>query len=38
MIEIQLADDIELRIPLKTYTGKGERAILTGPKRFLAVF
>jgi hypothetical protein len=37
-IDIQFVDDVELRIPLKTYTGEGERAILTGPKHFLAVF
>lgn len=37
-IEIHFDHDVELRIPLKTYTGKGERAILTAPKHFLRVF
>jgi hypothetical protein len=37
-IEIQFDHDVELRIPLKTYAGKGERAILTAPKHFLRVF
>jgi hypothetical protein len=37
-IDIQFADDVKLRIPLKMCAGKGERAILTGPKHFLLVF
>ena len=37
-IEIQFDNDVELRIPLRTYAGKGERAIVTGPKHFLHVF
>ena len=37
-IDIQFEGDVELQIALKTYTGKGERAILTAPKHFLRVF
>jgi hypothetical protein len=37
-IEIQFDHDVELRIPLKMYAAKGERAILTAPKHFLRVF
>ena len=37
-IEIEFDHDVEMRIPLKTYAGKGERAVLTAPKHFLRVF
>jgi hypothetical protein len=37
-IEISFDDNTEIRIPLKSYAGKGERAILTAPKHFLRVF
>jgi hypothetical protein len=37
-IDIRFDHDAGLQIPLKTYTGKGERAILTAPKHYLRVF
>jgi hypothetical protein len=37
-INIQFDNDTEMRIPLNSYAGKGERAILTAPKHFLRVF
>jgi hypothetical protein len=37
-IDIQFDNDNEMHIRLKTYAGKGERAILTAPKHFLRVF
>jgi hypothetical protein len=37
-IAIYLSSGVELLIPLQTYQGQGERAILTGPKHFLFVF
>jgi hypothetical protein len=37
-ITIQLGDDDQLKIPLSTYAGSGERAILTGSQHYLRVF
>lgn len=37
-ISIQLGESDSLRIPLGSYQGYGERAILTGPKHFLLVY
>lgn len=37
-ISIQLGESDSLRIPLSSYQGNGERAILTGPKHFLLVY
>jgi len=37
-ITIQLGDDDRLKLPLSTYGGQGERAILTGPQHYLRVF
>ena len=37
-ISITLENGIELRIPLRSYEGRGERAILTGSKHYLFVF
>lgn len=37
-IEIHLDNNAKLLIPLRTYLGNGERAILTAPKHFLFVF
>jgi hypothetical protein len=37
-ISIQLSESDSLRIPLGSYRGSGERAILTGPRHFLLVY
>ncbi len=37
-ISFHLENGVELRIPLRSYAGRGERAILTGPKHYLFVF
>jgi hypothetical protein len=37
-IEVKFNNSTKLRIPLGTYVGTGERAILTAPKHFLSVF
>jgi len=37
-LTIRFTDGRELFIPLSTYAGKGERAVLTGPRHFLMVF
>jgi hypothetical protein len=37
-MSIDFEDSVELRIPLKLHEGPGERAILTGPRRYLFVF
>lgn len=37
-ISIQLGESDSLLIPLGSYQGNGERAILTGPKHFLLVY
>ena len=37
-IIIDFENGVEVRIPLQSYKAPGERAILTGPKRFLLVF
>lgn len=37
-ISFDFGDNTSLRIPLASYQGKGERAILTGPKHFLLVY
>jgi hypothetical protein len=36
-IRIHFENRAEIRIPLRSYQGRGERAILTGPKHFLLV-
>jgi hypothetical protein len=36
-ISIDFENGVELRIPLRSYKAPGERAILTGPKRYLFV-
>jgi hypothetical protein len=37
-ISIVFERGVEMRIPLGSYKGRGERAILTGPKHYLFVF
>jgi hypothetical protein len=37
-VSIVFENGIEVRIPLGSYKGRGERAILTGPKHYLFVF
>ena len=37
-INIDFENGITLRIPLRSYQDRGERAILTGPKHYLFVF
>jgi hypothetical protein len=37
-VSIVFENGVEVRIPLGSYKGRGERAILTGPKHYLFVF
>jgi hypothetical protein len=37
-ISVDFENGIEIRIPLRSYQDRGERAILTGPKHYLFVF
>jgi hypothetical protein len=37
-ISIEFENGIEMRIPLRSYEGPGERGILRGPKHYLYVF
>jgi hypothetical protein len=37
-ISIHFENGAEIRIPLRSYQGRGERAILTAPKHYLLVF
>ncbi|MFL6689228.1 MAG: hypothetical protein ACJ8IR_03435 [Alphaproteobacteria bacterium] len=37
-ISIDFEEATEMRIPLQSYKGAGERAILTGPRHYLCVF
>jgi hypothetical protein len=37
-ITVEFENGIEMLIPLRSYEGRGERGILTGPKHYLYVF
>jgi hypothetical protein len=37
-IVIHFSNAVKMKVPLRSYEGQGERAILTGPKNYLFVF